>query len=119
MVCVPVAAAVGVYATEHVAVAPLPESVHEPPPLNEPGLSLMKVTLPLGVVFAPLALSVTVAVQVVEPPTVTPLGEHDTVVVVARLATATLADPLLPLCTASPPYVAVIRCVPAPAAVGV
>jgi len=59
--------------TEHVATAPVPDNVHVPPGV--------KVTVPVGVVGAPL-MSVTVAVQVVAWLTVTVEGEQLTVVVV-------------------------------------
>jgi len=42
-------------------------------------------TLPVGLVGLPLAVSETVAVQVVEPPTAVEVGEQLTLVVVARV----------------------------------
>ena len=53
--------------------------------LNVPLLLLAKLTVPVGVVFVPLSVSVTVAVQVVEPFTRTGLGVQLTVVLVDRL----------------------------------
>ena len=54
---------VGVVLTEHVAIAPVPDSVHVPPGVN--------VTVPLGVEAVPAAVSVTVAVHVVAWPITT------------------------------------------------
>lgn len=119
IVCVPVPAAVGVYVTEQDALAPLPDKVQAPPPLNVPALSEVKVTVPLGVVFVPAAVSVTVAVHVVELPTSTVPGEQETLVEVERLVTLTVVLPADPLCVLSPPYVAVMVCVPLPTALGV
>jgi len=100
---------VGVVLTEHVAVAPVPASVHVPPGV--------KVTVPVGVIAVPVDVSVTVAVHDVACPMNTVDGVHATVVVVALTVTVTLADPLLPAWFESPPYVAETSRVPA--AVGV
>ena len=75
----------GVNLTLHVAVAPVPDRVHEVPGfVNVPDPLAVNDTVPVGVVFAPLEVSVTVAVHVVYAPvpTVTVLGEQDTPVVV-------------------------------------
>src|SRR3989442_661764 len=102
MVCVPLPTALGVYVTEQEALGPLPDSVQVPPPLKVPTPSELKVTVPLGVVFVPAAVSVTVAVQVVEPPTSTVPGEQETLVDVERLVTVTVVLPTEPVCALSP-----------------
>jgi hypothetical protein len=51
---------------------------------KSPGLSLEKVTVPVGVVGVPAAVSVTVAVQVVHWPTGTFLGSQSSDVAVKR-----------------------------------
>ena len=78
---------VGVVLTEHVAIAPVPDSVHVPPGVN--------VTVPLGVEAVPAAVSVTVAVHVVAWPITTVDGLQATVVVVVLRFTLTVADPVL------------------------
>jgi hypothetical protein len=58
----------------------------------------VNVTVPVGVVTIPAEVSETVAVQVVDCPVVTVLGEHVTLVDVVRGLTVTLAAALvLPL----------------------
>ena len=79
--------AVGVTLTEHVAVAPVPANVHVPPGV--------KVTVPVGVLVVPAAVSVTVAVHEEACPTNTVVGVHATVVVVVRKLTVTDVLPLL------------------------
>ena len=72
--------------------------------LKPPVPELEKVTVPLGADLVPLALSVTVAVQVVVPaPTSTLAGLQVTEVVVLRLLTVTANVPLLALCVLLPP----------------
>ena len=62
-----------------------------------------KLTVPSGGVAVPLAVSVTVAVQVVGCPTTTDDGEQLTVVPVERFAvTVTVVVPELPECVESP-----------------
>ena len=80
---------------------------------------LVKVTVPVGVVAVPAAVSVTVAVQLVPWLTATDAGVQLTVVLVLRAVTVTLALPLLVACVLSPPYDAVMVCVPVLMAVGV
>jgi hypothetical protein len=58
---------------------------------KSPGLSLEKVTVPVGVLLVPAAVSVTVAVQVVHWSTGTFLGSQSSDVAVERRATATTA----------------------------
>ena len=73
--------------TEHVAEAVVPARVHVPPGV--------KVTVPVGVLVVPVAVSVTVAVHEVACPTNTVVGVHATVVVVVRKLTVTVVLPLL------------------------
>ncbi len=56
---------------------PVGASVHDPPELNEPLESELKLTDPVGVLGV-LLVSLTVAVHVVAWPTTTDPGEHDT-----------------------------------------
>jgi hypothetical protein len=79
-------AAVGVILTEQVADAPVPASVQVPPGV--------KVTVPVGVVGV-VKVSVTVAVHDVAWAMNTVEGTHATVVVVVRLLTVTVVDPVL------------------------
>lgn len=101
-----VPAAVGVIFAEHVADAPVPDSVHEPLGVN--------VTVPVGVIAVPAAVSVTVAVHVVACPITTVVGAHETLVVVVLRLTVTVAAALvLPEWDASPLYVPAMLAVPA------
>jgi hypothetical protein len=52
-----------------------------------PDPSLENLTVPLGVLVGPASVSLTVAAQVVEPPTATDPGEHETVVALERAGT--------------------------------
>jgi hypothetical protein len=63
--------------------------------LNVPALVLVKATAPLGVVAPPLAMSVTVAVQVVDRPSWKELGSQRTLVLVDRTVAVTIVVPLL------------------------
>jgi hypothetical protein len=93
----------GVYVTEHV--------VGEPDPLSEQvallrlpltGVPSVKVTVPVGALFVPLSVSVTVAVQVLG--LLASTGDVQlTVVLVVRSPTVTVDEPLLVLCVLSPP----------------
>ena len=85
------------------ALAPLPESVQLPPPLKVPALSEVKLTVPVGVDAVPVAVSVTVAVQVVLAPAGTVAGVQLTAVEVERLFTVTVVVPLDVACAVSPP----------------
>ncbi len=88
--------------------------------LKVPAPLLLKPTVPVGVLGVPESVSVTVAVQLVEAPTGTVVGVQLTLVVVERIAvTVTVVVPELPAWVVSPPYVAVMVCVPVPTAVGV
>ena len=72
--------------------------------LKVPASLLVQLTVPVGVVFVPTSVSVTVAVQVVGCPTTTDDGEQLTPVVVERFAvTVTTVVPELPRCVESPP----------------
>jgi len=73
--------------TEQVADAPVPARVQVPPGVN--------VTVPVGVLVVPAAVSVTVAVQDVACPTITEDGVHATVVVVVLRLTVTVVLPVL------------------------
>ena len=53
---------------------------HEPPPLNDPPTLDVNVTVPVGVLTVPLAVSVTVAVHDVAAPTATEAGVQTTAV---------------------------------------
>ena len=66
---------------------PVPVSVHVPPGVN--------VTVPVGVLVVPAAVSVTVAVHEVACPTNTLDGVHATAVLVVRKLTVTVAVPVL------------------------
>ena len=103
MVCVPVPTALGVYVTEQDDELPEPTSVQLPPPLKLPALFEVKLTVPVGVVFVPVSVSVTVAVHVVGCPTATVAGVQLTAVEVERLFTVTVVVPLDVACAISPP----------------
>ena len=115
MVCDPVPTAVGVYVTEHF---PVGSSGHVAG-LNVPAPLVVQLTAPAGTVAVPALVSVTVAVHVVGASTGTDGGVQVTLVDVDRFVTVTLVAPLLVLCAVSPPYAAVIVCVPLPTALGV
>src|SRR3989442_12007565 len=102
MVCVPLPTALGVYVTEQEDELPEPASV-QGLPVKVPALSEAKLTVPVGVDFVPVSVSVTVAVQVVGCPTATVAGVPLTVVEVERLFTVTVAVPLEVACVPSPP----------------
>jgi len=78
----------------------------------------VQVTVPVGVIAVPVSVSVTVAVQLVEPLATMLVGVQLTVVLVVRFG-STAVTPLLEAWVASPLYVAVMRCSPVPKAVGV
>ena len=85
--------------------------MHLPAPLNVP-LSVVKLTVPVGVVAPAPPASVTVAVQVVVPFTATVLGVQLRLVLVDRTVAVTLALPLLVACVPSPLYESVTVCEP-------
>ncbi len=66
-------------------------------------VELVNVTVPLGVMAVPTAVSVTVAVQVALWPAANVVGVQLTVVLVPLGLTVTLAEPLLVAWFASPP----------------
>jgi hypothetical protein len=102
-VTVRVPAVVGVYATEHEAVAALPTGVQVGGP-NVPGALDVHETAPEppGVEAAPPEESVTVAVHVVEEPATTGVP-HDSEVAVLRVVAVTWATPDPAVCEPSPP----------------
>jgi len=73
--------------TEHEADAPVPANVQVPPGVN--------VTVPVGVLVVPAAVSVTVAVHDVAWLIAMVVGLQATVVVVVRLLTVTVVLPEL------------------------
>ena len=81
--------------TEQVAEEPVPARVQVPPGVN--------VTVPVGVLVVPAALSVTVAVQLVAWLIATVDGVHATVVVVVLRLTVTFVLPVLVAWFVSPP----------------
>ena len=100
IVCAPTA--LGVYVTEQVAELPEPERV-QLVALKVPAPLLVKLTVPVGVVFVPASVSLTVAMQLVAWLTTTDDGEQLTVVPVERFAvTVTAVVPELPECVVSP-----------------
>ena len=99
MVCAPTA--LGVYVAAQLVELPVPERV-QLVGLNVPAPLLVKVTVPVGVVFVPTSVSLTVAVQVVDVPGGTVEGEQLTLVLVERFVTVTVVVPLLPLWSGSP-----------------
>ena len=70
--------------------------------LKVPAPLLVKLTVPVGVLFVPGPESLTVAVQLVEVPSGTVAGVQPTLVLVGRLLTVTVVDPELPEWVASP-----------------
>ena len=70
--------------------------VNDPVPLEE------NVTLPVGVVWVPGLVSVTVALHDVFAPVPTFVGEQLTAVPVVRVVTVSGVSPLLSACVASP-----------------
>src|SRR2546425_420390 len=103
MLCVPVPPALRVYLPAQLAELPLPKSV-QLVALKVPAPLLLKLTVPVGVLFVPTSVSATVAVQVVGCPTTTDGGVQLTPVLVERVAiTATVVVPELPVWVASRP----------------
>ena len=96
-------ALLGVKLTEQLACAvPLATSV-QLVGVNVPAPLVLKLTVPVGVVFAPASVSLTVAVHVVGASTGTLAGVQLTLVAVLRTLTVTVVLPLLAACVASPP----------------
>jgi len=104
-------AALGVYVTEQLDDAPVPDSVQLLAGVKAPEPVFVNITVPVGVV-GELNVSVTVAVHVVDWLTTIVLGEHAIVVTVVPCWTLTVVEPVLPLWFESPPYVAVTVSVP-------
>src|SRR2546425_2454048 len=101
MVCNPPATAEVVSLSEQEAVPLEPASV-QGLPLKVPAVSEAKLTVPVGVDAVPVAVSVTVAVQVVLAPTGTLVGVQLTLVEVERWVTTTVVVPLEVACVLSP-----------------
>jgi hypothetical protein len=92
-----------VYVVVQLAVVPLTlESVHGVGLNESPAEEDEKPTLPVGVDAVPPSLSVTVAVHVVPTATST-VGEQEIAVVVVRVSTVSVVEPLLIAWVASPP----------------
>src|SRR3989441_1534877 len=103
MVCVLFQSDVGLRDLHHLPARPPPESV-QLVGLKVPLPLLLKLTVPVGVLFVPTSVSLTVAVQLVEVPRGTAAGVQLTLVLVERVAvTATVVVPELPACVVSPP----------------
>ena len=96
----PVAA--GVYVVVQLALEPVPLSVHGVGLNESPDTGDEKPTVPLGVLAVPPSVSVTVAVHVVPTATST-VGEQEIAVVVVRVSTVSVVEPLLVEWVASPP----------------
>ena len=111
---------VGVSVTVQVAAfVPLAASV-QGVPLNDSVPEFVSAIVPVGFNAVPLASSsVTVTVTVEGSPTTTGLGESPTVVVVCRVFTISVFEPLLVVCTPVPGNVAPIVCAPAAAGVSI
>src|SRR2546428_13364649 len=86
--CVPVPTTVGVYVTEQLELLPEPLSV-QGLPLKVPAPLEEKSTVPIGVLVLPVAVSVTVAVQVVALFTGTLVGPQLTLVMGGRFGADT------------------------------
>jgi hypothetical protein len=88
--------------TWHEAAVPLPTSVQLVAPKLPPPL-VVQLTVPVGALFVPESVSLTVTVQVVVSPAcaVGP-GEHNPLVLVVRLLIASVPVPLLAVNTALP-----------------
>ena len=88
MWCVPSWPGAGAYVTEHD-----PDERVQVVELKVPVLSVVKVTVPVGVTAVPGLVSVTVARQVVERPMTTVAGVQTIVVEVARRVAVRVEDP--------------------------
>ncbi len=86
---------VGVYVTEHVAIAPVPPNVQV---VNVPVPLLVKLTEPPGVMAVPGEVSVIVTLQLVTLLTTMVDGWQEMVVVVLRTVTVTTVLPELGEC---------------------
>ena len=96
---VPEPTVLGLYVTGHVAVPVAPATrEHDPEPPNSPLLSVLKLTVPVGVVGLP-EVSVTVATQSSGSPMATLPGEQETVVEVVALLRAVTPRSKVPLLT--------------------
>ena len=92
------------YVVVQLAVVPLTlESVHAVGLNESPPEEDEKPTLPLGVLALPPSVSVTVAVHIVPTATSTEVGAQEIEVLVVRVSTVSVVEPLLVECVASPP----------------
>ena len=65
--------------------------------LKVPASLLVQLTVPVGVVFVPTSVSLTVAVQIVDVPSGTVEGEQLTLVLVERFAVSVTVTVVVPL----------------------
>src|SRR2546422_9253177 len=100
MACVP--ALVEAKGTEQLAVPVVPAGASSHTPKGATPPSAVKLTLPIGALLLPLAVSATTAVQVVDPFAWKEDGVQLTVVVVGRFVTVTDVLPRLDACVGSP-----------------
>ena len=84
------------------ALEPVPLSVHGVGLNESPAEEDEKPTVPVGVLAVPPSVSVTVAVHVV-PTARSTVGEQEIAVLVVRLSTVSVVEPLLIAWVASPP----------------
>src|SRR5260370_3607050 len=89
-------ATVGVYPTWQVAVVPFTVLRLQAPPANVPLALVDQLTIPVGVLPVPASVSVTVTVHVAAVPTLSGFGVQLTLVLVVRLLTVSVVEPLLP-----------------------
>jgi len=93
-----------VYVVVQLAVVPLTlASVHAVGLNESPETGDEKPTVPVGVLAEPPSVSVTVAVHVVPTATSTEDGTQEIAVVVVRVSTVSVVEPLLVAWVASPP----------------
>ena len=91
------------YVVVQLAVVPLTlESVHGVGLNESPETGEEKPTVPVGVLAEPPSVSVTVAVHVVPTATST-VGEQEIAVLVVRVSTLSVVEPMLVAWVASPP----------------
>ena len=89
----------GVYVEEHVETPTLPLRLQV---VNEPERVLVKVKVPVGVIFVPELVSETLTEQVVGFPAITVDGEQLIETEVVRCVTVSVVDPVAPLTQLAP-----------------
>ena len=89
----------GVYVEEQVETPPLPLRLQV---VNEPERVLVRVKVPVGVIFVPALVSETVTEQVVGFPAIMVDGEQLIETEVVRCATVSVVDPVAPLTQLAP-----------------